>query len=262
MLGQPSSLVRVAAVARAQIGERRRDRRARLIAQRPTSASVMPSVGIGARIFAHACALPNHLRVLRTHLRACRRARSAGSERPPRARGERAVLEAAAARRPPSACPRGTSSPRCRPRARARTRASSRGRSRLRRGGAGCRRRGASPSRVSGCLKSSSFATQRMSHGKNESRNGSACDSWLATTTYARWSMSAGRSPSMSNFHSGERRRRGATEPAHPRPGMRCVGSPRWRNDDTAMIGRNADHRAEFGVGPQADDRVGLLHGS
>ena len=106
------------------------------------------------------------------------------------------------------------------------------------------RRSGMSPpSRIaqplSGCLNRSSLATQRMSHGKNDRRNGSACDSWFATTTYAWVSMSGGRSPSMSNFHSVDSRVAVRPSRRNHWPGTRWVGSPRWRNDDSAMIGKN-----------------------
>ena len=48
------------------------------------------------------------------------------------------------------------------------------------------------------------------------------------------------RSPSMSNFHSVESRVAVRPIRRNHRPGARCVGSSRWRHDETAMIGKKA----------------------
>jgi hypothetical protein len=74
---------------------------------------------------------------------------------------------------------------------------------------------------ITGALNRDALAIHRMSQRSDDRSHGSAVDWWLATTTYARSSMSAGGRPSTRNRHCGATR-------ADARPNRR-IHRPRRR---------------------------------
>ena len=107
---------------------------------------------------------------------------------------------------------------------------------------------------TTGGRKSSSLATHCMSQGSQQRRNGSAIETWLATTMYGRASMSAGGSPSVEKCQSGDICAVDLAELAQP-----AAGDPRGLVTAVGEVDRSQDRderhgrRGELGVrdGPE-----------